>query len=162
MKATKVPNMCNRWVVITCNIHPPLTKTTMAFEIKKPTDGRVRQKLQTRDGREVQDWWFISRADRTFFPIRAIIKLSDGTTEEHPYTRGGRRYINVESPLDLVPAPRERKRVEGLDCMPDMLKAIRCVRNKDMSGVRSANKDNVPYHGPSYADDAPVEIGGTL
>lgn len=82
----------------------------MAFEIKKPTDGRVRQKLQTRDGREVQDWWFISRADRTFFPIRAIIKLSDGTTEEHPYTRGGRRYINVESPLDLVPAPRERKK----------------------------------------------------
>lgn len=136
----------------------------MAFEIKKPTDGRVRQKLQTRDGREVQDWWFINRADKTFFPIRAIIKLSDDTTEEHPYTRGGRRYINVESPLDLVPAPRERerKRVEGLDCMPDMLKAIKCVKNKNMSGVRSANKDNMPYHGLSYADDTPVEIGGAL
>ena len=74
---------------------------TMKFEIRK--DAR-RQKFQTRGGLEVRDWFFVNRPHTTFFPIRAIIVLPDGTTEEHPYTRSGRRYINVESELDLIPA----------------------------------------------------------
>ena len=46
--------------------------------------------------------------------------------------------------------------------MPDVLKAIRCVRAKDMSGVRSANKIGELYEGATYADVANITVGGTL
>lgn len=131
---------------------------TMKFEIRK--DAR-RLKFQTRGGLEVRDWFFVNRPHTTFFPIRAIIVLPNGTTEEHPYTRSGRRYINVESELDLIPIRVKRERAEGLDCMPDLLRAIECVKNKDMSGVRSANKDNDVWTGAQHPYCPEVEIGSS-
>lgn len=104
----------------------------------------AKAKLRTRDGCVVQKWFSVDRPADTFFPIRAVICRSDGTTEEHPYTRSGRRYINVESGLDLIQVSAPKKRgLDGsreLDCMPDVLRAIECVRSGNMAGVRSANK----------------------
>lgn len=136
----------------------------MAFEIKKGERGVRRQKFKTRDGRKVKEWWFVNRPHETFFPIRAVIENADGTTEEHPYNRNGRRYINVQSELDLVPYVEHKPKghTKGLDTMPDVLKAIRCVRAKDMSGVRSANKIGELYEGATYADVANITVGGTL
>ena len=85
----------------------------------------------------------------------------NGATEEHPYTRSGRRYINVESELDLIPLKVKRERAEGLDCMPDVLRAIECVKNKDMSGVRSANKVNDVWTGAQQPYCPEVEIGSS-
>lgn len=146
-------------------IATPLYPTIMAFEITKGESGKMRQKLQTRAGLRVIAWRFVRCPNETFFPIRATIEMPDGTTEEHPYTRSGRRYINVESAIDLVPAvePKEQRERERLDCMPDVLRAIECVRNKDMSGVRSANKDNVIWKEPTYGEaQANIEIGSIL
>ena len=131
----------------------------MSFVISKSD---YRQKFQTRGGLEVRYWSFLNRTNKAEYPIRATIVHPDGTTESISYTRSGQRYIDRESVYDLIPAKVSKERKEKLDCMPDVLRAIRCVRNKDMSGVRSANKDNVSYYGASYADDTPVEIGGTL
>lgn len=37
-------------------------------------------------------------------------------------------------------SPGQGKAKERLDTMPDVMRAIECVRNKDLDGVRSANK----------------------
>ena len=99
-------------------------------------------KLRTRSGLEVVSWRIQEDTPDTFFPIRATIKLKDGETIEVPYNRNGRRFINAESEWDLEVARRRRRDyiTDKLDTMPDVMRAIECVRNKDLDGVRSANK----------------------
>ena len=98
--------------------------------------------LRTRGGLNVIEWWLQEDVPDTFFPIRAIIEMPDGLKAEMPFNRNGRRFINAESEWDLE-VTRLRKRAHStdkLDTMPDVMKAIECVRNKDLDGVRSANK----------------------
>jgi hypothetical protein len=110
-----------------------------------------KDKLMTRDGHIVLDWFIIDNPNNTFFPFRALVKLNKRDVEAMPYTRSGRRYINVESPWDLVLAGDIRERNKALkpmrkepwpyDCMPEPLRAIVAVKARDMQGVRSANKE---------------------
>ena len=99
-------------------------------------------KLRTRSGLEVVSWRIQEDTPDSFFPIRATIKLEDGTTTEVPYNRNGRRFINTESEWDLEVVKQKRRELSSnkLDTMPDVMRAIECVRNKDLDGVRSANK----------------------
>lgn len=121
-------------------------------------------KLVTRDGREVIDWYIIEHPEETFFPIRALVRSHDGEGQEMmPFTRSGRRYINVKSGSDLMilnamndPVKRQPKE-ERLDTMPDPIKAIAAVKRHDINAVRRANKDNMA----ATASDASLnyEIG---
>lgn len=129
----------------------------MAFEINTNNKGK---RLQTRGGLEVRDWKFVTQPHRTIFPIKAIVVRSDGTTEEILYTRSGRRYIDRESEFDLMPLKEwKSKREEGLDCMPNVLKAIRCIRNNDKDGLRAANKNADIYREDKRVYTANIEIG---
>jgi hypothetical protein len=53
----------------------------------------------------------------------------------------------------MKPNEKDEKR----DCMPDVLKAIRCVKNKDMDGVRSANKE-CPWRKIAIGDTVEMSI----
>lgn len=99
-------------------------------------------KLCTRGGLEVVSWRVQEDTPDTFFPIRATIKLEDGTTTEVSYNRNGRRFINAESEWDLEVTRRRRRDylTDKLDTMPDVMRAIECARRKDLGGVTSANK----------------------
>lgn len=67
-------------------------------------------------------------------------------------TRGGRRYINIASRYDLMIREQKKHKKhkkhkrrtlqmgDRPDVMPDVLRAIECVRKKDFAGVKSANK----------------------
>lgn len=101
-------------------------------------------KLRTRGGHKVIRWYTVEDSSWTFFPLRAVIEVAKGVTEEHPYNHNGRRYINTESELDLMVAQRrsKRRRVEPwpYDCMPDPIRAMQCVEERDYKGITSANK----------------------
>ena len=121
----------------------------MAIDLDNMIPGKT--PLCTRGGHIVLDWFAVERAAETFFPYRALIKLSKRDVELMPYTRSGRRYINVESEYDLMLMGEEEpvsasikkmyKDAWPYDCMPDPIRAIECVKVKDMHGVRSANKE---------------------
>lgn len=87
----------------------------------------------------------------TFFPIRAKVMSSNGEIKVLPYTRGGRRYINITSRYDLVIRRHKKHKRRKLligdrpDVMPDVMRAIECVRKKDFIGVKSANKSSKVY-----------------
>lgn len=102
-------------------------------------------KLRTKGGHKVIRWYTVEDASSTFFPLRAVIEVAKGVTEEHPYNRNGRRYINTESELDLMVGtrkPKKRKRVEPwpYDCMPDPIRAISYIRAGEIAKVCLANK----------------------
>lgn len=101
-------------------------------------------KLRTRGGHKVISWHTVEDSSSTFFPLRAVIEVAKGVTEEHPYNHNGRRYINTKSELDLMVAQRrsKRRRVEPwpCDCMPDPMRAIAYIRNGEISKVCLANK----------------------
>lgn len=100
-------------------------------------------KLRTKGGHKVISWHTVEDVSSTFFPLRAVIEVAKGVTEEHPYTRNGRRYINTESELDLMVATEvKRRRVEPwpYDCMPEPLRAIAYIRAGEISKVCLANK----------------------
>lgn len=104
--------------------------------------------LRTRGGLDVIEWWLQEDVLDTFFPIRAKVMFSNGEIKVLPYTRGGRRYINITSRYDLVTRKhkKHKKRLRQEpgkhDVMPDVLRAIECVRKKDFTGVKSANKSS--------------------
>lgn len=102
-------------------------------------------KLRTKGGHKVISWHTVEDSSSTFFPLRAVIEVAKGVTEEHPYNHNGRRYINTESELDLMVAQRrsKRRRVEPwpYDCMPDPLSAIAYIRAGEISKVCLANKN---------------------
>lgn len=104
--------------------------------------------LRTRGGLNVIEWWKQEDVPDTFFPIRAKIMFANGEIKVLPYTRGGRRYINITSRYDLVTRKhkkhkeRQRQELGKHDVMPDVLRAIECVRKKDFTGVKSANKSS--------------------
>lgn len=108
--------------------------------------------LRTRGGLDVIEWWLQEDVPDTFFPIRAKVMFSNGEIKVLPYTRGGRRYINITSRYDLVTRKykkhnkKHKKRLRQEpgkhDVMPDVLRAIECVRKKDFIGVKSANKSS--------------------
>lgn len=105
-------------------------------------------KMVTRDGREVVDWHIVDNASETFFSVRARVKSADGKRiEELPYTRGGRRFINVRSEDDILVLEsvkeRRHRASEVRDTMPNPMKAIEAVRRHDIGAIRRANKDNV-------------------
>jgi hypothetical protein len=89
-------------------------------------------------------WYTVEDTSSSLFPLRAVIEVAKGVTEEHSYNHNGRRYINTESELDLVVAQRrsKRKRVEPwpYDCMPEPLRAIAYIRAGEISKVCLANK----------------------
>lgn len=101
-------------------------------------------KLRTKGGHKVIRWYTVEDISSTFFPLRAVIEVAKGVTEEHPYNHNGRRYINTASELDLIVAQRrsKRKRVEPwpYDCMPEPLRAIAYIRAGEISKVCLANK----------------------
>lgn len=101
-------------------------------------------KLRTKGDHKVIRWYTVEDISSTFFPLRAVIEVAKGVTEEHPYNHNGRRYINTASELDLVVAQRrsKRKRVEPwpYDCMPEPLRAIAYIRAGEISKVCLANK----------------------
>lgn len=118
-------------------------------------------KLRTKGGHKVIRWYTVEDVSSTFFPLRAVIEVAKGVTEEHPYNHNGRRYINTESELDLMVAQRrsKRKRVEPwpYDCMPDPLRAIAYIRAGEISKVCLANKS---YSTPTTKGAiANIEIG---
>lgn len=102
--------------------------------------------LRTRGGLDVLEWWLQEDVPDTFFPIRAKVMFANGEIKVLPYTRGGRRYINITSRYDLVARKHKKHKRRTLqigdrpDVMPDVLRAIECVRKKDFVGVKSANK----------------------
>lgn len=102
-------------------------------------------KLRTRGGHKVISWHTVEDSSSTFFPLRAVIEVAKGVTEEHPYNHNGRRYINTESELDLMVAQRrsKRKRVEPwpYDFMPEPLRAIAYIRAGEIDKVKLANKN---------------------
>jgi hypothetical protein len=102
-------------------------------------------KLRTRGGHKVISWHTVEDSSSTFFPLRAVIEVAKGVTEEHPYNHNGRRYINTESELDLMVAQRrsKRRRVEPwpYDCMPEPLRAIVYIRAGEIDKVKLANKN---------------------
>lgn len=102
-------------------------------------------KLRTKGGHKVIRWYTVEDISSTFFPLRAVIEVAKGVTEEHPYNHNGRRYINTASELDLIVGtrkPKKRKRVEPwpYDCMPEPLRAIAYIRAGEISKVCLANK----------------------
>lgn len=101
-------------------------------------------KLRTKGGHKVISWHTVGDISSTFFPLRAVIEVAKGVTEEYPYNHNGRRYINTESELDLMVAQRrsKRRRVEPwpYDCMPDPIRAISYIRAGEISKVCLANK----------------------
>ena len=105
--------------------------------------------LRTRGGLTVERWWLQEDVEDSFFPIRAIIRIPDGTTAEMPFNRNGRRFINTESEWDLFVCEPKRKRrsTEKLGTMPDVMRAIACARAKDTDGIASANKYRFPSAG---------------
>lgn len=104
--------------------------------------------LRTRGGLDVLEWWLQEDVPDTFFPIRAKVMSSNGEIKVLPYTRGGRRYINITSRYDLVIRKHKKHKRRMLqigdrpDVMPDVMRAIECVRKKDFIGVKSANKSS--------------------
>lgn len=117
----------------------------MAINLDNMIPGKT--PLCTRGGHMVLDWFIVENPNETFFPIRALIKLSRHDVQQMPYTYSGRRYINTESEFDLMPIdaklPHKAKHKESwpYDCMPEPLRAIEAVKARDMHGVRSANKE---------------------
>lgn len=109
------------------------------FKLEVAEEQRDRLYIVTRDGREVRRWWVVDTPEDTFFPVRAEIVQPNGWVEVMPFTRNGRRYINIESGEDLMMrAPSVHARP---DCMPDVMRAIECAKRRDSHGVRSANKE---------------------
>lgn len=120
-------------------------------------------KLRTRGGHKVISWHTVKDSSSTFFPLRAVIEVAKGVTEVHPYNHNGRRYINIESELDLMVAQRrsKRRRVEPwpYDCMPEPLRAIAYIRAGEIDKVRLANKN---YSTPATKGAiTSIEIGCT-
>jgi hypothetical protein len=115
----------------------------MAFVLAEAKPGKTR--LETKSGLPVIDWFVVDRPNETFFPIRALIKTSKDRTELIEYNHNGRRFINVESELDLMVAQRrsKRRRVEPwpYDCMPEPLRAIAYIRAGEIDKVKLANKN---------------------
>lgn len=102
--------------------------------------------LRTRSGLKVESWRIQEDVADTFFPIRAVIRHHDGTTEEVMYNYNGRRYINVQSDYDLYVDLPAREKLK-YDCMPEPLRAIRCIAEGNLYGVTSANKrDKTPFY----------------
>lgn len=111
----------------------------MAIELKKLNEKTT---LRTRAGHEVVSWSVVEKPAETFFPLRAKIRLEDGSVVEMPFNHNGRRFMNTASEYDLfVMLPkRNRQSTEKLDTMPDVMTAIECARRGDFHGVISANK----------------------
>lgn len=135
----------------------------MAFVLAEAKPGKTR--LETKSGLPVIDWFVVDRPNETFFPIRALIKTSKDRTELIEYNHNGRRFINVESELDLVVAKKVKANQKKdkpwiYDCMPDPLRAIAYIRSGEMCRVKLANKD---YTSPSTKGDiSSIEIGSVL
>lgn len=107
--------------------------------------------LRTRGGLDVIEWWLQEDVSDTFFPIRAKVMFSNGEIKVLPYTRGGRRYINIASRYDLMIREQKKQKKHKKcqrqepgkhDVMPDVMRAIECARKKDFTGVKSANKSS--------------------
>ena len=130
------------------------------IDFDKLMKGGGKPKLRTRSGLEVVSWRIQEDTPDSFFPIRATIKLPDGTTAEMPFNRNGRRFINTESEWDLEVARRRRRGylTDKIDTMPEPLKAIQCYKKRDYSGIRSANKIGKVVF-PSESVRYNVEIG---
>lgn len=102
--------------------------------------------LRTRGGLDVIEWWLQEDVPDSFFPVRAKVMFANGEIKVLPYTRGGCRYINITSRYDLEIREHKKHKRRTLqigdrpDVMPDVLRAIECVRKKDLAGVKSANK----------------------
>lgn len=104
--------------------------------------------LRTRGGLDVLEWWLQEDTPDSFFPIRAKVMFANGEIKVLSYTRGGRRYINTTSRYDLETRKHKKHKRRTLqigdrpDVMPDVLRAIECVRKKDFTGLKSANKSS--------------------
>jgi hypothetical protein len=113
-----------------------------SLELYKPTDV-----LLTRDGREVAEIRVIRDPSKHLFPIEVDVRVphTDGIVT-YEVNQNGRRYMNTRSADDIVVLSNCRSRGGSdddgrpLDCMPEPLKAIEGVREKNMSKVTSANK----------------------
>lgn len=110
--------------------------------------------LRTRGGLDVIEWWKQEDVPDTFFPVRAKVMFANGEIKVLPYTRGGRRYINIASRYDLMIREHKKQKKQKKhkkcqrqepgkhDVMPDVMRAIACARKKDFTGVKSANKSS--------------------
>lgn len=113
-----------------------------SLELYKPTDV-----LQTRDGREVAALKVVKDPTKHLFPIVAEVRVphTDGIVS-YEVNQNGRRYMNTRSADDIVVLSNRRRRGgsdddgRALDCMPEPLKAIEGVRERNMLKVTSANK----------------------
>ena len=100
------------------------------------------KRVVTRGGHVVAEWHKRRDKHAVLVPIVATIVIQ-GVPEEMTFTANGRRYINVESEFDLM--IEDVKNREKLDCMPDVLGAIRCVREGRYSDIKHHNKDFLRY-----------------
>lgn len=98
------------------------------------------KRVVTRGGHIVAEWHKRRGKHAELIPIVATIVVQ-GVPEEMTFTANGRRYVNVESEFDLM--IEEVKNREKLDCMPDVLGAIRCVREGRYSLIKYCNKNNM-------------------
>lgn len=96
------------------------------------------KRVVTRGGHVVAEWHKRRDKHAELIPIVATIVIQ-GVPEEMTFTANGRRYINVESEYDL--GIEEVKSKEKRDCMPDVLGAIRCVREGRYSDIKRCNKN---------------------
>lgn len=96
------------------------------------------KRVVTRGGHVVSEWHKRRGKHAELIPIVATI-VAHGVPEEMTFTANGRRYVNVESEFDLM--IEEVKNREKPDCMPDVLSAIRCVREGRYSDIKHHNKN---------------------
>lgn len=92
----------------------------------------------TRGGYEVKEWHQRQEPDTELVPIEATIVIN-GRCRKLTYTHSGRRYFNAVSEYDLLLLdPAE---CHDRDCMPDVLGAIRCVREGRYFLIKYYNKN---------------------
>ena len=101
------------------------------------------KRVVTRGGHVVAEWHKRRGRHAELIPIVATIVVH-GVPEEMTFTANGRRYINVESEYDL--GIEEVRTKEKHDCMPDVLGAIRCVRERRYGDIKNHNKDYLLYN----------------
>ena len=92
--------------------------------------------LRTRDGREVLAWRVVKDPATSTWPVEVDVVGPNGKDVlTYLVNQNGRKHANVTCDDDIILVDDAK-----LDCMPDVIKAIRCTQRGDMPGVRSANK----------------------
>jgi hypothetical protein len=113
---------------------------TKKIEIMIPFDATIAEptdRLIARDGRKVL-WWMVDpEAPNPARPVKVRLR---NITRARYYPIDG-RYEDEPSGSDLFFAEDDDTEGVRLNCMPDVIRAIRCAEKGDMQGVRMANKD---------------------